>query len=700
MSKVSNDITESYVSEVKELLESARKDIIALKANEQDTESLTRLLRSLHTIKGNSRMLGFSTIEKLSHAVEDIYKSVKDSKIKNSDRLVKLVFAVADKIENCISSVSQKGNDTQNIDLYLQYCDKLAAGELIDIDAFLAEVNKKTDLALTDDEEDEVVDNVNDIQSIRIKLSRVNEIITAFDTMITREFHLKSQLDELKKLEEKINSRELSKIRKQLENDIYSLETSIFDVQEKAFDLRMLPISIVLNPLEMTVALESINMGKKVKCQIDKTDIAIDKVILEELGDVLMHLIRNALDHGIETPDERKKAGKNEEGIISITCVREARYIELTVSDDGRGLNYDKIRAKAKTLYPERSEEIQNMNERELSQFLFQSGFSTKDEVTELSGRGVGLDVVWSNIEKIKGRVRIESTPGQGTSFILHFPLSLSTMQGLFVYSNKEKYLIPAQHIVDIIYRKKSDYIVLQNQNYMRFEGQLIPCFPLSSLFEDKKSGLAQDEEPILIAEYMEQRIGIIVEQVEQYVSLVVKPMPKGLRNCTILQGIVFDEHYDIVPILHVPDILQRFKSLRGYDIKKYEAATQKKTIRILVVDDSATTREIEKSILEGAGYVVEDAFDGLDGLEKAKENHYDLILTDHEMPRMTGLVLLDNLRRLEQYKETPVVVVTADRNRQTVDEFERLKAGAIIAKEDFKRGNLLNGINELLGEA
>ena len=273
-------------------------------------------------------------------------------------------------------------------------------------------------------------------------------------------------------------------------------------------------------------------------------------------------------------------------------------------------------------------------------------------------------------------------------------------MQGLFVYSNKEKYLIPAQHIVDIIYRKKSDYIVLQNQNYMRFEGQLIPCFPLSSLFEDKKSGLAQDEEPILIAEYMEQRIGIIVEQVEQYVSLVVKPMPKGLRNCTILQGIVFDEHYDIVPILHVPDILQRFKSLRGYDIKKYEAATQKKTIRILVVDDSATTREIEKSILEGAGYVVEDAFDGLDGLEKAKENHYDLILTDHEMPRMTGLVLLDNLRRLEQYKETPVVVVTADRNRQTVEEFERLKAGAIIAKEDFKRGNLLNGINELLGEA
>ena len=471
-------------------------------------------------------------------------------------------------------------------------------------------------------------------------------------------------------------------------------------MQEKAFDLRMLPINIVLRPLENTIALEAMNLEKKVKSIIQDTDIAIDKVILEELGDILMHLVRNALDHGIESPEERKKAGKPEEGSVTITCVRETRYIELKITDDGRGIDYGKIRNKAIKLYPERTDEITNMSERELSQFLFQNGFSTKDEVTELSGRGVGLDVVWSNVEKIKGRIKIESTPGAGTSFILHFPLTLSTLQGLFVFSNKEKYFIPSQHIVDIIYRKKSEYTVLQNQNYIRFENQLIPCFHLSSLFENKKSGLAQTEEPILIAEYMEQRIGIIVEQVAQYVSLVVKPIPEGLRKCSILQGIVFDEHYDIVPILHVPDILKRFKSLRGYDIKKYEAATQKKTIRILIVDDSSTTREIERSILEGAGYVVEDAFDGLDGLEKAKVKNYDLILADQEMPRMTGLVLLDNLRRLEQYKNTPVVVVTADKSRQTVEEFQRLKAGEIIAKGDFKRGKLLSAIKQLLGEA
>ena len=339
------------------------------------------------------------------------------------------------------------------------------------------------------------------------------------------------------------------------------------------------------------------------------------------------------------------------------------------------------------------------MNERELTQFLFLSGFSTKDEVTELSGRGVGLDVVWSNVEKIKGRIKVESTPGKGTSFILHFPLSLSTLQGLFVRSNKEKYLIPSQHIVDIIYRKKSEYITLQNQSYIKLESQLIPCFSLSSLFDEQKGFVAQDADSILIAEYMEQRIGIIVEQVQQYVSLVVKPLPKAFRNFSILQGIVFDEHYDIVPILHVPDILKKFKSLRGYDIKKYEAATKKRTVRILVVDDSDTTRQIEKSILESAGFVVDTAFDGLDALEKAKAKQYDLILSDRDMPRMTGLVLLDNLRRMEQYKDSPVVIVMGDQSAKAVKEFEQLRASAIIQKGDFKRGNLITTIKELLGE-
>lgn len=696
MAKVSSDIIESFTAEVHELLSLSRKDIIALKAAQLDEETLSRLLRNLHTIKGNARMLEFSTIEKLAHAVEDIYKSVKDGKITTTDRLITLVCAVADKIDECVVSITKKGTDEKDIELYLQYCDKLAAGELIDIESFVAEI-KKQYKKLTSDEDDDLNENVSEIQSIRIKLSRVNEIITAFDTMITREFHLKHQLDELQKYEETTKNHELAKIRKQFESDIYALESSIFSVQEQVFNLRMLPISIVLNPLENAIALESINLKKKVKCEIPATDIAIDKVILEELSDILMHLVRNALDHGIESPKERKAAGKPETGTISISCLREAKHIELKISDDGRGLNYPKIREKAIKLYPERTEEITNMGDRELSQFLFQSGFSTKDNVTELSGRGVGLDVVWSTVEKIKGRIKIESEAGKGTSFILYFPLSLSTLQGLFVYSNEDKYLIPSQHIVDIIYRKKSEYVTLQNQSYIRLEGQLIPCYSLSSLFDEQKTADNYDADSILIAEYMEQRIGIVVDQVQQFVSLVVKPLPRAFKNFSILQGIVFDEHYDIVPILHVPDILKKFKSLRGYDIKKYEAATKKRVQHILIVDDSETTRQIEKSILENVDFVVDEAVDGIDALEKAKSKQYDLIMTDKDMPRMTGLVLLDNLRRMEQYKDVPVVIVSADQSPKSITEFKASGANEVITKGNFERGKLINTIKALL---
>ena len=270
-------------------------------------------------------------------------------------------------------------------------------------------------------------------------------------------------------------------------------------------------------------------------------------------------------------------------------------------------------------------------------------------------------------------------------------------MQGLFVYSNDEKYLIPSQHIVDIIYRKKNEYITLQNQSYIRLEGQLIPCFSLSSLFDEQKGYKNQDADSILIAEYMEQRIGIVVEQVQQFVSLVVKPLPAAFKNFSILQGIVFDEHYDIVPILHVPDILKKFKSLRGYDIKKYEAASKKRVQHILIVDDSDTTRQIERSILEGAEFSVDTAVDGIDGLEKAKAKQYDLVMSDKDMPRMTGLVLLDNLRRMEQYKEVPVVIVSADQSPEVLAEFNRLGANAVIAKSDFERSKLISTIKSLL---
>ena len=699
MAHVASDVTESFIAECSDLLANVRKQVSHLKSEPGDEAVLKELLRDLHTIKGNARMLNFSSIEKLSHALEDIYKAVRDEKIKSTNRLIQLVYYVSDKITECLSLIQKHGNDNTDIDLYLSYCDKLVLGEIIDIDAMAAEIKKSHDDSVNPEEDDEEEDsNIANVQSIRIKLGRINEIIGAFDDLLTREFRLKHQLDALREAEERTGTTEISKIRKQFASDLEALETCIFNVQQQVFDLRMLPISMVLRPLEQTIEMESMRLEKDIKCNIPETDIALDKVILEQLNDILMHLVRNALDHGIETPAERKAAGKPEQGNIFITCKQETKHIELVVADDGRGIDFEKVRKKALALYPEKADEINELGEKELSAYLFMSGFSTKEKVTELSGRGVGLDVVRANIERIKGKIRIESTTGKGTSFILTFPVSLATLQGLFVYSGNQKLMIPSQHIVDILYRKQQDYINLQNQNYVQLNGQLIPIFTLSSLLsQEVGESYKHDADTILIAEYLEQQIGIIVDEVQRYVSLVVKPLPKSFCNFTILQGIVFDEHYAIVPILHVPVIITKLKSLRGYDIKKYEAKNKKRVYRVLVTDDSATTRQIEKSILENAGFLVDTAKDGIDGLEQMKKKQFDLIISDVEMPRMDGAVFLDNIRRQENYRRTPVIMVSSIKDEAVWTQFETAGASAFIVKSDFERGNLIATIKELL---
>ena len=571
MTHTSSDVTDSFISEVTELLDNIRQNTARLKNDSDDTEALKDILRNLHTIKGNSRMLDYSIIEKLSHALEDVYKSVKDGKVKVSERLQKLVIVVSDRIIDSLVQIKKHSTDNGNIDIYLTYCDKIASGEIINIDEMQSEIRRVTsseDDYYEDDGEDETNSSIASVQSIRIKLDRINDIISSFDSLITREFRLKHQLDNLRSEEERSGNTEISKIRKQFTNDLEALESTIFSVQQQIFDLRMLPLSMVLNPLRDTIERESLYQNKPVLADIPETQIALDKLILEQLLDILNHLVRTSFDHGIETAEERKALKKNSTGKISITCKQENSHVELRVSDDGRGIDYEKVRAKAMDLFAEKADEIKNMSEKELSTFLFSSGFSTKDQVTELSGRGVGLDIVRNNIEKIKGKIQIESTKGKGTSFILTFPLSLATLQGLFIYSGGRKLLMPSQHLSDIVYRKSCDFISLQNQSYLQLNGELVPIFTLSSLFDAEEVNDNTGTYNIIIAEYMEQTVGIIVDEVQRYVSLVVKPLPKSFENFSILQGIVFDERYAIVPILYVPDIITRFKALRGYDIK------------------------------------------------------------------------------------------------------------------------------------
>ena len=278
------------------------------------------------------------------------------------------------------------------------------------------------------------------------------------------------------------------------------------------------------------------------------------------------------------------------------------------------------------------------------------------------------------------------------------FLQSHQDFQGFFVMANGSKYLIPAFYVDDVVSENPLNYEIRQNQKFFVYvhenesgsneEREEIPVYSLSSLFPGQMQNSNTILDTILLVSYQQQKIGIIVEEMLKFVSLIKKPMPGSFENFSILQGFAFDEKYDLIPILHIPDIMKKFRAMRSYDVKKFDVKTRKRPAKILIVEDSETTREIEYSILSSNGFVVDCACDGIEGMEKLHEKQFDIVITDDAMPRMNGEIFLDNLRRMENYAKIPVIALS-----ENILE----KANCFICKSDFKRDDFIQTIKETL---
>ena len=272
--------------------------------------------------------------------------------------------------------------------------------------------------------------------------------------------------------------------------------------------------------------------------------------------------------------------------------------------------------------------------------------------------------------------------------------------QGFFVFANNRKYMIPSEFVMDVISESPQNYVEKQNQKFVVYvqENEMgneknreeIPVYSLSSLLPGTPITEPPVMDTILLVNFQSQKVGIIVDEMQKFVSVIKMPMPRSFKYFPILKGLAFDEKYDMIPILYLPMIIKKFRSMRGYDVKKFEASTRKHINHALVVDDSETTRLIEHTILKGYGFYVEEAFDGIDAMDKIKVNQFDLIICDDKMPRMNGELFLDNVRRLENYKKVPVIALSNS---------PIPKADIYISKADFKRDILIQKIKELLNE-
>jgi len=680
-------------------------------------------------------MLQFGSMEKLIHGTETVFKGVRDGRYPVDARLVRFFFLVADRLRSAADAVERGGADTiESLDAILVACEKLGANEAFDL-ASIPSAPQASPLAGSAPVQGDAMEAapspvvsprteepagaapVQLDSSIRVDSKTIDQSISLVNTLTIRQLRMRAAADQLDSLEKRLTSsyhgagdlkamrkdlaemaRAIRQYRAQYSDQLFEIEHGTQELRDTVISMRMLPLSVVLERFPRMVEETAASLGKDVGITISGDSVRLDRTVLARLSDPLIHLVRNSLDHGIETPEKRQQAGKPARGSIRIECKTEGSRISVVVADDGGGLDYPAIRAKAIALRPENEADIKRMPDESLAHFLFQPGFTTRSTSSALSGRGIGLDIVKTNIESAKGQIHLDSVTGEGSRFTLLVPVSSSTMDGMFVLCSGLKFFIPATTLGRTLLIDQADCFSIHQKELFKLDGVNIQLSELATALQLDQKERKGDKLPVLLVRGASETVGLAVERILGYDSLVYQALPPGLRKNPLVQGVVFDTAFNIVPILNMWAILDRLRSVRAMDThRRFQASGAQEKPTILVVDDSISTREIEMSMLELEGYEVAGAFDGVDALEKLRETRFDLVVSDLNMPRMDGLQLLENIRNDEAIKGVRFVFVTTVDDPATRRQAAALGADKYILKSSFEQDDLVDSVRALI---
>jgi len=372
----------------------------------------------------------------------------------------------------------------------------------------------------------------------------------------------------------------------------------------------------------------------------------------------------------------------------------------IELSDDGGGIPLKKIKEKAVQRKLLDEEELEKMSRAEIIDLIFQPGFSTAAIITDISGRGVGMDVVKKNIvDQSKGSVQVVTEEGKGTSFFIRLPLSLAIMRVLQISVRDMAFALPVNSVAEILKVPKAEIINVVDKKAIRLREQIIPVADLCSLLNTHgDNGDAKKDAPVIMVFMGNEKLGLIVDAIIEEEDMIIKPLPRHMKGIQVVSGVTISGRNEIISVLHIPMIFNLSKETK--DAKRFDetARGEKRAINILLVEDSITTREIEKRILESYGYKVEAVCNGMEALGKTKEFKYDLIVTDIEMPLLDGFSLTEKLRQDQEYKNTPIIIVTSLDKEEDKRRGIEVGADAYIIKGSFDQTNLLDTVQNLVG--
>ncbi len=474
-------------------------------------------------------------------------------------------------------------------------------------------------------------------------------------------------------------------------------------LQDQVRALYLVPAATQLQPLARLVRDVAQELEKKVNFEIIGGDIEMDRPILEGIKDPLIHLLRNAIDHGIESPQERRARDKPEIGRLTVAVSRENDRILMTVNDDGAGIDADNVARYAIRKKILTQNEIAVLSRAEIMQLIFRPGFSSKEIITDISGRGVGLDVVLTSIRHLKGRITVDTVEGNGTTFVLSLPLTLSADRGLLVRVSGSVFAIPIAAIERVMEIRQDDLVEIGGSQAILIENKAIPIRDLAAVLEIGQFRFGVSERlPLVVVSKGWQRVALLVEEIISEREIVIKRLKPPLKSVRNVMGATFIGSSDVIVVLnpdHLVTSALRLGSAAQLSVQEQTAVEREMhASHILVVDDSITIRTFEKTLLEACGYQVTVAVNGQTAWNLLQKQNFDLIITDIEMPLMNGFELSERIKRSEKFRNIPIVIVSSLSSEAEKRRGIEVGANAYIVKNQFESKVLLDVIQQLIG--
>jgi two-component system sensor histidine kinase and response regulator WspE len=733
--------------------------LLALERDPTQADHLESCMRAAHSLKGAARIVGIDAGVSVAHVMEDCLVSAQEGRLYLRPEHIDALLQGTDLLMRIATPNNNPG--AADIEAYVavmaRLLDPLALAAPIStpIAPFITESEPEPEALAPAVEALIPVDEAPSVEPVkrtrrttdtgervlRVTAERLNSLLDLSSKSLVETQRLKPHLATMQRLKRTQNNglRALENLNVHLKEHALSLEAqeALSDARrllaesqqllveknaeldefawqasqraqvlyDTALACRMRPFADVMGGQVRMVRDLGRSLGKQVRLEIEGEKTQVDRDVLEKLEAPLTHLLRNAVDHGIESPEQRLLAGKPEEGLIRLRASHQAGLLVLELSDDGNGVDLEKVRHSiiARQLSP--AETAARLSEEELLTFLFLPGFSLRDRVTEVSGRGVGLDAVQHMVRQLRGAVVLEQTAGEGSRFHLEVPLTLSVVRSLVVEVGDEAYAFPLAHIERMCDLEPQDIVQIEGRQHFWYEGRHVGLVAASQLLQRPASASSQQTLKVVVIREREAIYGVAVERFIGERTLVVLPLDERLGKVQdISAGALLDDG-SVVLIVDVEDMLRsvdkllntgRLERIARQGSQAIEAARK----RILVVDDSLTVRELQRKLLLNRGYDVAVAVDGMDGWNALRSEDFDLLITDIDMPRMDGIELVSLLRQDNRLQSLPVMVVSyKDRDE---DRRRGLDAGAdyYLAKASFHDDALLDAVVELIGGA